>query len=175
MCRHYVMSVVEQLSKQNLSEEDTICMSVLDKNIQSLELQALAMKQTIDSSQELEESQKEALQEVEEQLAECQRYVDQLELTPERLQAFLPNLQHQASRLQRAYQTIQALNPVICDGSLVPSNLQRLINHLKRLEGRLEVIPEEGSEFPEENGMKQWGQQLKEESLAAEKTGNQVG
>lgn len=145
-------------------------MSVLLKNIESVELQAIAMKQTMDSSVELEESQKEALQDVEEQLAECQRYVDQLELTPERLQTFLPNLQHQVNRLQRAYQTILSLNPAICDGSVIPSNLQRLINHLKRLEGRLEVIPEEDSgEFHDGNGMKQWQQQLSEDSAAAEK------
>ena len=121
-------------------------MSVLSRSIDSVELQALAEKHNTESSLDLEQSQKEALEDVETQLRECQNYVDQLEVTPDKLQAYLPNLQHQVGRLQRTYHTIQAINPAICEGSTVPTNLKRLINHLQRLEGRLEVIPEEERE-----------------------------
>lgn len=126
-----------------MSEEDSICMSVLSRNIDSMELQALAEKHNMESSLTLEQSQKEALADVENQAAECQNYVDQLEVTPDKLQAYLPNLKHQLGRLQRTYNTIESINPSICEGSTVRVSLQRLTNHLQRLQGRLEVIPEE--------------------------------
>lgn len=144
-----------------MSEEDSICLSVLSRSIDSVELQALAEKHNTESSLDLEQSQREALQDVQDQLQDCQSYVDQLELTPDKLQAYLPNLQHQVGRLQRTYHTIQSINPAICEGSIVPTSLKRLTNHLQRLEGRLEVIPEEESmELSEGHDLQRWRENM---------------
>ena len=168
----FILSIISaELAKSSaMSEEDSICMSVLSRSIDSVELQALAEKHNTESSLDLEQSQKEALEDVETQLRECQNYVDQLEVTPDKLQAYLPNLQHQVGRLQRTYHTIQAINPAICEGSTVPTNLKRLINHLQRLEGRLEVIPEEeGAELSEGHDLQKWRDNMaNEDSESAE-------
>lgn len=154
---------VAEFSQHAMNEEDSICLSVLNKNIESIELQVLAEKHSLQSNLDLEQSQRDALQDVETQLAECQGYVDQLELTPDRLQAYLPNLNHQVGRLQRTFHTIQSINPELCEGSTVPSNIQRLINHLQRLEGRLEVIPEEDTtENSEAHDMQQWQRRMED-------------
>ncbi|XP_067943129.1 nesprin-1-like [Watersipora subatra] len=151
-----------------MSEEESICLSVLSKNIESVRLQAMAEKQNIESSLGLEQSQKDALADVENQLRDCQNYVDQLEVTPDKLQAYLPNLQHQVGRLQRTYNTIEAINPAICEGSTVPVSLQRLTNHLRRLQGRLEVIPEEDvSESRDSLDLLQWKENIDNETTDA--------
>lgn len=153
--------LAELAKSSSMSEEDSICLSVLSRSIDSVELQALAEKHNTESSLDLEQSQREALQDVQDQLQDCQSYVDQLELTPDKLQAYLPNLQHQVGRLQRTYHTIQSINPAICEGSIVPTSLKRLTNHLQRLEGRLEVIPEEESmELSEGHDLQRWRENM---------------
>ena len=169
MCIKFYFNIAAELSESSvMSEEDSICLSVLSKNIDSMQLQAVAEKHNIESTLGLEQSQKEALADVETQLKECQNYVDQLEVTPDKLQAYLPNLQHQLGRLQRTYNTIESINPGICEGSTVPVNLQRLHNHLQRLQGRLEVIPEEdGTESRDSLDLLQWKEGIDNEESSA--------
>lgn len=136
-----------------------------------MELQALAEKHNTESSLDLEQSQREALDDVETQLRDCQSYVDQLEVTPDKLQVYLPNLQHQVGRLQRTYHTILSINPAICEGSTVPTNLARLTNHLQRLEGRLEVIPEEeGLDLSEGHDLQRWRETIVSEDVSQQST-----
>jgi len=90
MLSNYSLSTLtfpDRLSENScLAEEDRICLAVLSRNIESVELQAQTAQQRLESSLDLERSQSEALTSVEEQVNECQSYIDQLELTPDRLQ-----------------------------------------------------------------------------------------
>jgi len=61
------------------------------------------------------------------------------------LQEKLPGVEHKVSKLQRMFQTLQLINPTLCEGSLVSEYLGQLMNDLQALQGRLEVIPEEGT------------------------------
>lgn len=59
-------------------------------------------------------------------------------------------MEHRVSKLQRMYQTLQLINPSLCEGSHVSEYLGQLMNDLQILQGRLEVIPEEG-DLPSHN------------------------
>lgn len=56
----------------------------------------------------------------------------------------IPVMEHEVSRLQRKFQTLKLLNPSLCATSTIGEALTQLVNDLQLMQGRLEVIPEEG-------------------------------
>ena len=76
------------------------------------------------------------------------------------LQEKLPSVEHRVSKLQRMYQTLKLINPVLCEGSHVSEYLGQLMNDLQLLQGRLEVIPEDRELLTPGSDLHRWQENM---------------
>ncbi|KAF6039661.1 hypothetical protein EB796_002041 [Bugula neritina] len=114
-------------------------------SVETLELRCLSELQRQETNDSLSQEHQDTLDSIEEEVAACQKYLQYLETMPGGAEEKLPGVEHKVSKLQRMFQTLQLINPTLCEGSLVSEYLGQLMNDLQALQGRLEVIPEEGT------------------------------
>lgn len=69
-------------------------------------------------------------------------------------------MEHRVSRLQRKFQTLKLINPTLCETSTIAEALAQLMNDLQILQGRLEVIPEEGDLQTPRRDLHKWQEEM---------------